>query len=123
MKPKITDITEIHKIRHALKALQHKIDTFMVTAENIPAREANKHISAAIHNFSNYTTSENYELLRNYSSVCSSSPIFKYFDEDFEKILRKKTFTLEEVFRFGYAVMSTRIMVNDELDYIDRELL
>ncbi len=123
MKPKITDITEIHNIRHALKALQHRIDTFLTAAGQIPAREANKHIAGAIHNFSNYTASEEYELLRNYSSVCSSTLIFKYFDEDFEKILKKKTFTLEEVFTFGHAVMSTRTMVNDELDYIDRELL
>lgn len=123
MHRKPTDITEIRNVRKALRNLQKKIDGFLDLAESIPARDANKHISAAIRNFSNYTDSDDYEVLRDYSASSSTGLIFQYFDSDFEKLLHKRTFTLEEVFRFGQAVLSTSALVNAELDYIDRELL
>ncbi len=123
MRHKLTDINEIRNVRKALRNLQKKIDGFLETAQTSPAREANKHILGAIHNFSNYTESPDYELLRDYTSVSSTGLIFQYFDSDFEKLLKKRTFTLEEVFRFGQAVLSTSALVNAELDYIDRELL
>lgn len=123
MRRKLTDITEIRNVRKALRNLQKKIDGFLETAENIPARDANKHISAAIRNFSNYTESTDYEILQDYASCSSDGLIFQYFDSDFEKLLKKRTFTLEEVFRFGQAVLRTSALVNAELDYIDRELL
>ena len=123
MKPKPTDINEIRQVRKALRNLQKKIDGFLEAAQSVPAREANKHISGAIHNFSNYIDSPDYEVLRDYTSVSSTGLIFQYFDSDFEKLLKKRTFTLEEVFRFGQAVLNTSYLVNTELDYIDRELL
>ena len=123
MRRKPTDITEIRNVRQALRNLQKKIDGFLEAAENIPARDANKHISAAIRNFSNYTDSPDYEALRDYTAESSTGLIFQHFDSDFEKLLKKRTFTLEEVFRFGQAVLSTSALVNAELDYIDRELL
>ena len=123
MHRKPTDITEIRNVRKALRNLQKKIDGFLDLAESTPARDANKHISAAIRNFSNYTDSDDYEVLRDYSANSSTGLIFQYFDSDFEKLLHKRTFTLGEVFRFGQAVLSTSALVNAELDYIDRELL
>ena len=123
MRRKPTDINEIRKVRTALRNLQKKIDGFLEAAQSIPAREANKHISGAIHTFSNYIESPDYETLRDYTSMSSTGLIFQYFDGDFAKLLKKRTFTLEEVFRFGQAVLSTSSLVNAELDYIDRELL
>ena len=123
MRRKPTDINEIRTVRKALRNLQKKIDGFLEAAQDIPARDANKHISAAIRNFSNYTDSPDYETLRDYTAISSTGLIFQYFDSDFEKLLKKRTFSLEEVFHFGQAVLSTKNLVNTELDYIDRELL
>lgn len=123
MRRKPTDINEIRKVRKALRNLQKKIDGFLELAQSVPSREANKHISGAIHNFSNYTELPDYETLRDYTAESSNGLIFQYFDSDFEKLLKKRTFTLEEVFRFGQALLSTSALVNAEIDYIDRELL
>ena len=123
MRRKPTDINEIRKVRKALRNLQKKIDGFLELVQSVPSREANKHISGAIRNFSNYTELPDYETLRDYTAESSNGLIFQYFDSDFEKLLKKRTFTLEEVFRFGQAVLSTSALVNAEIDYIDRELL
>ncbi len=123
MQRKLTDIAKIYQIRQALQNLQNKIDNFLSAATSLQAQDANKHISLAIRSFSKYTQTREYELLTNYNAHCSTGQIFQHFDHDFEKFSRKRTFTLEEIFKFGQSVLNTRALVNAELDYIDYELL
>lgn len=123
MRPHITDIDKIRKTRRALRNILRKIDSYLASIETVPARLANTHLHDNIAAFSVGDNKENYELIHEYESQSGRAPVLKYFDSDFFKITNKQRFTMKDVTYFSFAILATRTLISEEMDYIDVNIL